>query len=92
MDSTEDKLDQAELRKRAALLDLANDAIFVTELDGTITYWNQGAERLYGWTSAEAKGRRRSSFTPRRVSSCAGRAYGCLPEEGPLGRRSHSLS
>ena len=54
---TEDKFDQAELRKRAALLDLANDAIFVTDLDGTITYWNRGAERLYGWTAAEAQGK-----------------------------------
>jgi PAS domain S-box-containing protein len=56
LDIRENTSDEVELRKRAALLDLANDAIFVTELDGTITYWNQGAERLYGWTSAEAVG------------------------------------
>jgi PAS domain S-box-containing protein len=57
LDTRENISDEVELRKRAALLDLANDAIFVTELDGTITYWNQGAERLYGWTPAEAVGK-----------------------------------
>lgn len=54
---TENMRDRAELRQRAALLDLANDAIFVTDLDGRVTYWNQGAERLYGWTAAEILGK-----------------------------------
>ena len=50
---------QAEelLRRQADLLDLANDAIFVRDLDrDTITYWNDGAVRLYGWSSREALG------------------------------------
>jgi two-component system, NarL family, sensor kinase len=47
----------AEMREKAALLDLANDAIFVKGLNGAISYWNQGAERLYGWTKEEAVGR-----------------------------------
>ena len=47
----------AETREKAALLDLANDAIFVKSLDGAISYWNQGAERLYGWSKEEAIGR-----------------------------------
>jgi PAS domain S-box-containing protein len=45
-----------EIRKKAALLDLANDAIFVKTADGKISYWNRGAERLYGWTMSEALG------------------------------------
>jgi PAS domain S-box-containing protein len=44
----------AELAEKAALLDMANDAIFVKGLHGSISYWNQGAERLYGWTKQEA--------------------------------------
>jgi PAS domain S-box-containing protein len=44
----------AETREKAALLDLANDAIFVKSLHGQISYWNQGAERLYGWSKEEA--------------------------------------
>ncbi len=44
------------LREQAALLDLSHDAIFVRNLADTIVYWNHGAERLYGWTRAEALG------------------------------------
>lgn len=47
----------AQLAYQAKLLDLANDAIFVRSADGGITYWNEGAERLYGWTKKEALGR-----------------------------------
>jgi len=46
----------AEVGEKGALLDLANDAIFVKTASGTISYWNEGAERLYGWTMAEALG------------------------------------
>ncbi len=46
----------AEMAAKAVLLDLANDAIFVKTVDGKISYWNQGAERLYGWTMSEALG------------------------------------
>ncbi len=41
---------------QAALLDAANDAIWVAGSDERITYWNKGAERLYGWTKEEALG------------------------------------
>ncbi len=50
---------RAELRlhEQAELLDKARDAICVTDLAQRITYWNASAERLYGWTAAEAIGR-----------------------------------
>jgi PAS domain S-box-containing protein len=41
------------LREHSRLLDLANDAIFIRSFDGTAAYWNEGAERLYGWTKQE---------------------------------------
>jgi PAS domain S-box-containing protein len=47
----------AELSQKATLLDLANDAVLVRNAKGKISYWNEGAERLYGWTSAEVLGR-----------------------------------
>ncbi|HET7208559.1 MAG TPA: PAS domain S-box protein, partial [Terriglobales bacterium] len=52
----------AKLREQARLLDLANDAIFIRRLDGTVSYWNEGAERLYGWTVKEAMEQPLSSF------------------------------
>src|SRR4051812_12393069 len=43
-------------REQADLLDLASDAIMVFDLEGKLTFWNQGATRLYGWTTEEAIG------------------------------------
>jgi PAS domain S-box-containing protein len=38
-------------------LPLANDAIFIRNAADNISYWNEGAERLYGWASGEVLGR-----------------------------------
>jgi PAS domain S-box-containing protein len=46
----------AELAEKATMLDLANDAIFVRTAGDTVSYWNEGAERLYGWTKEEVLG------------------------------------
>ena len=42
--------------EQASLLDKAHDAIFVMDMSARITYWNKGAERLYGWNADEARG------------------------------------
>jgi PAS domain S-box-containing protein len=47
---------EEKLRERASLLDLTHDTIFVRNMNDVITYWNRGAEELYGWTSQEAVG------------------------------------
>ena len=49
---------QAEdLRLQATLLENAHDAIIVRDSEARVTFWNTGAERVYGWTAAEALGR-----------------------------------
>jgi PAS domain S-box-containing protein len=45
------------LRDHAELLDLTHDTVFVRDMSDSITYWNRGAEALYGWTSQEAVGK-----------------------------------
>lgn len=45
------------LRQQAALLDQAQDAILVRDINDHITYWNQSAARIYGWSPEEADGR-----------------------------------
>jgi PAS domain S-box-containing protein len=47
----------AQLEYQAKLLDLANDAIFIRNAADKISYWNEGAERLYGWASGEVLGK-----------------------------------
>src|SRR5271157_6005379 len=56
-DITAQKRAEAELRQMSHLIDLAHDAILIRDMQGTIRYWNRGAERMYGWTRAEALGR-----------------------------------
>jgi PAS domain S-box-containing protein len=42
------------------------DAVLVTDRDGTITAWNDAAERLFGWSAAEAVGRNLDLIIPER--------------------------
>ncbi len=43
--------------EQAALLDVAQDAILVQDMDHRVLFWNRSAERMYGWTTTEALGR-----------------------------------
>jgi two-component system cell cycle sensor histidine kinase/response regulator CckA len=47
---------EERIREQAALLAKAQDGILACDLTNRITFWNEGAERLYGWSSAEAAG------------------------------------
>jgi len=55
-DITERKRAEERIREQAALLDQAQDAILVRDLDQNILFWNRGAEKIYGWTAQEVVG------------------------------------
>jgi PAS domain S-box-containing protein len=56
-DITRRKAAEQRLRSQAGLLDLPRDAIIAMRPDGTIEFWNRGAEAMYGWSREEALGR-----------------------------------
>ena len=51
------QIEVAERTQQASLLNLTHDTIFVRDMNDVITYWNRGAQELYGWTAENAIGR-----------------------------------
>lgn len=78
-----ERLDTDErMREQASLLDKAQDAIVVHAIpDHRILYWNQGAERLYGWTTAQALGRPMDSLL-KIASEQTLAPFQCVMDEG----------
>jgi PAS domain S-box-containing protein len=57
-DITDRKRAEDRLREQADIINRAHDAVMIRAFeDGRITFWNRGAERLYGWSAVEAIGR-----------------------------------
>jgi len=55
-DITERKRADEELARHALLLANVRDSVIVTDLEGVITHWNEGATRLFGWRAEEMLG------------------------------------
>src|SRR4051794_22532074 len=56
-DITERKRAEEQIREQAELLDQAQDAILVRDLEQNILFWNKGAEKIYGWSAEEVIGK-----------------------------------
>jgi PAS domain S-box-containing protein len=63
-DVSERKRAEETQARLAAIVESSEDAIFAKGLDGTVLTWNRGAERMYGYTAAEAVGRPVSLLAP----------------------------
>jgi PAS domain S-box-containing protein len=61
-DLTERKQAEERMRDQAKLLDMADDAIIVNDAGDCVISWNRGAERLYGWHTADTLGRKVTEF------------------------------
>lgn len=58
----EEKLIHAAEEKFRNLFDNANDAIIISDLEGKVVSWNKSAERIFGYTSNEAVGKKLSEL------------------------------
>lgn len=62
--TTEEALEESERRNTLMIESVSDHAMVMLEADGTIVSWNPGAERLFGYTEAEAVGKNVAMFAP----------------------------
>ncbi|MFQ3598225.1 MAG: PAS domain S-box protein [Chloroherpetonaceae bacterium] len=62
VDISQRKLMEEQLREQAKLLEVTHDAIIVVDENDIILFWNNGAERLYGWKREDALGNRKADL------------------------------
>ena len=90
-DITERKRGEEQIREQAALLDQAQDAILVRDLNHNILFWNKGAERIYGWSVEEAIGKNVADFLLKEPSSQFDAAQRSVMEQGEWSGELHHL-
>jgi hypothetical protein len=85
---------QAEQKifEQAALLDIATDAILVRDFQSKILFWNQGAERLYGWCAQEVLGKDLQQFLYKKTSPQLKSAFKTVTESGSWQGELHKVT
>jgi PAS domain S-box-containing protein len=56
-DVTPRKVAEARIRRQSEIIDQIHDSVVSCDLEGYVTGWNKGAERIFGYTSEQALGR-----------------------------------
>ena len=85
----ERQLADAHIRRQASLLDSAQDAIMVRDLQHRVLFWNKGAERAYGWTQQEALGHSMSELMCNNLADCEQASTTVLAEGSWNGEMEH---
>ena len=86
------EIEVAQRTQQASLLNLTHDTIFVRDMGDVITYWNRGAQELFGWTAEEAIGRRAHELLRTAFPAPPGDSRSCwLPGVGTANSRSPEL-
>jgi PAS domain S-box-containing protein len=62
---TERKRAEKILQRQAQIIDQIHDSVIATDIDGTITFWNDGARQIFGYSAEEATGKHISLLYPR---------------------------
>ncbi len=75
MDLTREKL-------AVRIVEGAADAVLFTDREGVIRLWNAGAERIFGWTAAEAIGKSMDLIIPERLRARHWQNWGRVMETG----------
>jgi PAS domain S-box-containing protein len=81
---TEKKRAEKSLLQVAAIVESSDDAILSLDLDGHISTWNQGAERVYGYSREEAVGRHISFLMPKERHDDSEKLLAAVKEGRPL--------
>ena len=90
-DITERKRGEEQIREQAALLDQAQDAILVRDLEQNILFWNKGAERMYGWTAEEAAGKNAVELLLKKPADQFENARQAVIDKGEWSGESHQI-
>ncbi len=81
-DITERRRSEEIMRQQASLFDQVYDAILVWQWNGPITFWNRGAERMYGFSRTEALGQISHKLLNTRTSHGMDRLLPALESQG----------
>jgi PAS domain S-box-containing protein len=90
-DITERKRAEEQIREQAALLDEAQDAILVRDLDQNILFWNKGAEKIYGWSAEEVSGKNAAEILFKERSAQFDAARKAIIEKGEWKGEMHQM-
>jgi PAS domain S-box-containing protein len=80
-DITDRKRAESEIHLQARLLDAVHAAVIATDLEGSVTHWNRGAERMYGWTREETVNRSITELTVGPEDETTAAAMAAVSEE-----------